>query len=58
MIKYAIDHWNKLRRPTHRVVTPILTIGLVILAFAFIPSLFGAKAAKIDGRSSSHVGGR
>jgi len=45
-IKYMIDNWNKLKRPTQRVAVPIMTIGLVVLAFVFIPSLSGdSKAA-------------
>jgi hypothetical protein len=36
---YLWRHWKKLKAPTLRVVTPILTIGLVFMAFTFIPSL-------------------
>ena len=55
-IKYMIDHWSKLEKPTRRVAAPILTIGLVALAFAFIPSLSGARKAAV--RPSSAVSGR
>lgn len=48
---YMANHWNKLRRPTQRVLGPILTIGLVILAFTFIPSLAGAGASSGDLKS-------
>ena len=36
---YLSRHWDKLKKPTIRIVTPILTIALVFLAFAAIPSL-------------------
>lgn len=47
-IKYMIDHWNRLKRPTQRVVTPLLTIVAVVLVFAFLPSL----SAKSDGKKA------
>ncbi|WP_165065140.1 zinc ribbon domain-containing protein [Paludisphaera rhizosphaerae] len=46
-IKYMMDHWNQMRRPTKRVVTPLLTIAAVLLAFALLPSL-SAKSADKD----------
>ena len=36
---YLSSHWNKMKKPTMRVVTPVVTIGLVFVAFTFIPSL-------------------
>ena len=36
---YMNKHWNTLRRPTQRVIGPLLTVGLVFLAFSFVPSL-------------------
>jgi DNA-directed RNA polymerase subunit RPC12/RpoP len=41
---YMANNWKKMKRPTGRVLGPLLTISLVILAFAFIPSL-SSKAA-------------
>lgn len=45
-IKYMIDHWNQLRRPARRVVTPLLTITAVLLAFVLLPSLAAPTAGK------------
>jgi hypothetical protein len=36
---YMANHWNKLKKPTMRVVWPAFTILLVILAFTFLPGL-------------------
>jgi hypothetical protein len=36
---YASSHWGKLKKPTMRIVTPVLTITLVFGAFALVPSL-------------------
>jgi hypothetical protein len=36
---YLSSHWGKLKKPTMRIVGPILTIGLVLVAFTLIPSL-------------------
>ena len=36
---YLSSRWNKLRKPTMRIIAPVLTIGLVLVAFTFIPSL-------------------
>ncbi len=44
---YLSSHWNKLKKPTMRVVGPVATIGLVFLAFTLIPSL------RKDGKSVS-----
>ncbi|MDG3003803.1 hypothetical protein [Paludisphaera mucosa] len=57
-IKYMIDHWKRLKRPTQRVVTPLLTIGAVILAFTFLPSLSGGSDAKAEARPKSVILGR
>jgi hypothetical protein len=37
---------NKMKKPIRRVLEPVLTIGLVVLAFTFIPWLSGGKAAR------------
>ncbi len=37
---------SKMRKPIRRVADPALTIGLVILAFTFIPWLSSGKSAK------------
>ena len=37
---------NKMKKPIRRVVEPVLTIGLVVLAFTFIPWLSSGKSAK------------
>ncbi|WP_435008658.1 hypothetical protein P12x_005868 [Tundrisphaera lichenicola] len=52
---YMSKHWNKLRKPTLRVVGPILTIGMVLLAFTFIPSLSnrGKGAASLGVRDEA-----
>jgi hypothetical protein len=36
-------HWKKLKKPLRRVAEPVLTIGLVVLAFFFIPFLSTGK---------------
>jgi hypothetical protein len=36
---YLSSHWNKMKKPTMRIVTPIVTICAVFLAFVLIPSL-------------------
>ena len=36
---YLSKHWNKLKKPTMRIVAPVLTIAAVFVAFTFIPSL-------------------
>ncbi len=36
---YLFNHWNKVKKAARRVIEPILTIGLVALAFVFIPWL-------------------
>jgi DNA-directed RNA polymerase subunit RPC12/RpoP len=57
-IKYMIDHWKKLRRPTQRVVTPLLTIAAVVLAFVFLPSLAGDGGKKAGDEPKSMIQGR
>jgi hypothetical protein len=44
---YLSNHWNKLKKPTMRIITPVLTIAAVFLAFTFIPSL------RSDGKAAS-----
>jgi hypothetical protein len=36
---YLAKHWNKVKKPVLRLVEPVVTIGLVGLAFIFIPWL-------------------
>ncbi len=36
---YLSQHWKRMRKPCGRVIEPIVTLGLVVLAFTFIPSL-------------------
>jgi hypothetical protein len=38
--------FNKMKNPARRVIEPVVTIGLVILAFTFIPWLAGDEFAK------------
>jgi hypothetical protein len=40
---YLYQHWHKVRKPVQRVIGPIITIGLVILAFVIAPMLHGAS---------------
>ena len=47
---YLSSHWNKLKKPTMRIVGPIVTIALVFLAFTLIPSL------RKDGKAASPEG--
>ena len=42
---YLHQHWNKVKKPTMRVLGPALTILAVVAAFAFIPSLSGKAKA-------------
>jgi DNA-directed RNA polymerase subunit RPC12/RpoP len=42
---YLYNHWNKVKKATRRLVEPILTMGLVALAFTFIPWLAKGGAA-------------
>lgn len=36
---YLSSHWKKLKKPTMRIVGPIATVTLIVLAFTFIPRL-------------------
>lgn len=40
---YCVQNWNRVRKPVERLMGPALTIGLIILAFAFLPFLNGGK---------------
>jgi DNA-directed RNA polymerase subunit RPC12/RpoP len=42
---YLYNHWNKVKKATRRLVEPMLTIGLVAMAFMFIPWLAKGGAA-------------
>jgi len=49
---------KKMKKPFRRVVEPVVTIGLVVLAFAFIPWLSGGGAAKGTVRDRLSSGAR
>jgi hypothetical protein len=36
---YLAQHWKKVKKPVERLIEPVATIGLVALAFIFIPWL-------------------
>jgi hypothetical protein len=36
---YLARHWHKVKKPVRRLIEPVITIGLVGLAFVFIPWL-------------------
>lgn len=40
-------HWNKLRKPVKRVIGPAVALGLVVLAYAFVPGL--SRASRTTG---------
>jgi hypothetical protein len=40
---YLYQHWKRMRKPVGRIVEPVFTIGLVVLAFTFLPSLATEK---------------
>jgi predicted Zn finger-like uncharacterized protein len=40
-------HWNKLRNPVRRVIGPAVALGLVVLAYAFVPGL--SRASRTSG---------
>lgn len=42
---FLSKHWSKVHKSAKRVIEPAITIGLVVLAFTFIPSLSGGKKA-------------
>jgi hypothetical protein len=44
---YLYEHWNKLKKPTMRIIGPIATMALVFLAFTFVPTL--RKDGKVVG---------
>jgi hypothetical protein len=41
---YIAQNWARVRKPVERVIGPILWVGLVVLAFAFVPFLRNSKA--------------
>ena len=43
---YMAQHWHKMERPVKRIVGPILTIGMVALAFLAEPWLRGEGKSK------------
>jgi DNA-directed RNA polymerase subunit RPC12/RpoP len=43
---YLYQNWNKVRKPVQRIIGPIGTIGLVILAFVIAPYLHGGEKKK------------
>jgi FHA domain len=38
-VVYVWRHWYQLHQPVQRMVTPLLTLGLVVLAYTFVPGL-------------------
>lgn len=52
---YLWKNWDRVRKPVLRVLGPIGTIGLVVLAFSFIPWLRpgGADPGTVEGRLTS-----
>jgi hypothetical protein len=38
--------WKKMKKPAQRIIEPVVTIGLVIVAFTFLPGLSSGKPAK------------
>ncbi|MFO0960954.1 MAG: hypothetical protein U0800_26535 [Isosphaeraceae bacterium] len=42
-VVYCIQNWKRVRKPVGRLLGPALTIGLVVVAFAFLPFLNGGK---------------
>ena len=55
---YLANHWKGMRKPTRREVEPAVTIGLVVLAFSFIPWLSrkGGDHATVAERLSAGAG--
>jgi hypothetical protein len=43
---YLAKHWNKVKKPVKRLIEPAVTIGLVVLAFIFIPWLAHGDTGK------------
>ncbi len=43
---YLYQNWNKVRKPVQRIIGPIGTIGVVILAFLIAPYLHGGAKEK------------
>ncbi len=43
---YLYQNWNKVRKPVQRIIGPIGTIGVVILAFVIAPYLHGGGKKK------------
>lgn len=41
---YLANHWNKVRKPAMRVVGPLVTVGIVLLLFTFVPWLSSEDA--------------
>lgn len=42
---YIRKHWNQLEKPVKRVIGPIVTLVLVVVAYAFVPGLSQASRA-------------
>jgi predicted Zn finger-like uncharacterized protein len=45
---YLSQHWAKVRKPVLRIVGPLVTIVLVVAAFAFVPLLSGRAPERGD----------
>ncbi len=46
---YLVRHWGRMRAATRRVVEPIATVGLVVVAFTFVPWLRRGGADRAPG---------
>ncbi len=54
---YLAQNWGRVRKPVERVVGPIFWVGLVVLAFAFVPWLRSGKSdASVAEKLKSSVG--
>src|SRR5262249_13192368 len=49
--------WSKMKKPLARVIDPIVTIGVVILAFTFIPWLSAGGGSPSSGAPARKSGG-
>lgn len=55
---YLTQNWNRVRKPVQRVLGPVVTIALVVLAFAFVPWLAkgGPAGGSVADRLKSGAG--
>jgi FHA domain len=43
---YFWRHWNQVRKPVSRIISPLVTLALVVAAYAFVPGLSLAARTK------------